>query len=223
MSNNVYVIGTDMIRFGRFENATPPGLAAQAALLALDDAGLSIKDIQAVYSGNCGETMVGQRMLQLIGQTGVPVVNVTNACATGATAFREAMIAIKAGVCDVALAVGSEKMGKGMLVRKNRAGEAIPSEGLAGSGTMPAVFSEMGMEHTRAYGTTPEQYAQVSVKNHFHSTCCPQNCSGHVPHRLLPSFRCLHVLVLFLSMSNREFPPQNRVFYLYPHRFLDPG
>ena len=87
MSNNVYVIGTDMIRFGRFENATPPGLAAQAALLALDDAGLSIKDIQAVYSGNCGETMVGQRMLQLIGQTGVPVVNVTNACATGATAF----------------------------------------------------------------------------------------------------------------------------------------
>lgn len=174
MSNNVYVIGTDMIRFGRFENATPPGLAAQAALLALDDAGLSIKDIEAVYSGNCGETMVGQRMLQLIGQTGVPVVNVTNACATGATAFREAMIAIKAGVCDVALAVGSEKMGKGMLVRKNRGGEAIPSEGLAGSGTMPAVFSEMGMEHTRSYGTTLEQYAQVSVKNHLHSTLNPK-------------------------------------------------
>ncbi len=174
MSENVYIIGTDMIRFGRFEGATPPGLAAKAALMALDDAGLSIKDIEAVYSGNCGETMVGQRMLQLIGQTGVPVVNVTNACATGATAFREAWIAIKAGICDVALAVGSEKMGKGMLVRKNRAGEAIPSEGLVGSGTMPAVFAEMGMEHARAYGTTPEQFAQVSVKNHFHSTLNPK-------------------------------------------------
>ena len=174
MSDNVYVIGTDMIRFGRFADATPPGLAAKAALMALDDAGLSIKDIEAIYSGNCGETMVGQRMLQLIGQTGVPVVNVTNACATGATAFREAWIAIRAGICDVALAVGSEKMGKGMLVRKNRAGEAIPSEGLVGSGTMPAVFAEMGMEHARTYGTTPEQFAQVSVKNHYHSTFNPK-------------------------------------------------
>ena len=92
MSNDVYVIGIDMIRFGRFDDSTPPLLAAQAALMALDDvgAGLTIKDMQAVYSGNLGETMVGQRMLQIIGQTGVSVVNVTNACATGATAFREA-------------------------------------------------------------------------------------------------------------------------------------
>jgi len=175
MPNDVYVIGTDMIRFGRFENATPPSLAAQATLLALDDAGLGIKDIQAIYSGNCGETMVGQRMLQLIGQTGVPVVNVTNACATGATAFREAWVAIKAGLYDVTLAVGSEKMGKGMLVRKNTAGEEVPSEGLIGSGTMPAVFAQMGSEHTRKYGTTAEQFARVSVKNHHHSTLNPKS------------------------------------------------
>ena len=174
MSNDVYIIGIDMIKFGRFDGETPPSLAAQATLLALDDCGLGIADMQAVYSGNCGETMVGQRMLQLIGQTSVPVVNVTNACATGATAFREAYIAIKAGMCDVALAVGSEKMERGMLVRKNRAGEAVPSEGLAGSGTMPAVFAEMGQEHARKYGTTPEQFAQVSVKNHFHSTLNPK-------------------------------------------------
>lgn len=174
MDNDVYVIGTDMIRFGRFENTNPPKLAAQAALMALDDAGLDVRDMQAVYSGNCGETMVGQRMLQLIGQTGVPVVNVTNACATGATAFREAWIAIKAGLYDLALAVGSEKMGKGMLVRKNTAGEEVPSEGLTGSGTMPAVFAQMGLEHTRKYGTTAEQFAQVSVKNHHHSTLNPK-------------------------------------------------
>jgi acetyl-CoA acetyltransferase len=168
------VIGTDMIRFGRFDDATPPQLSARAALMALDDAGLAITDMQAVYSGNCGETMVGQRMMQLIGQTGVPVVNVTNACATGATAFREGWIAIKAGLYDLVLAVGSEKMAKGMLVRKNTAGEAVPSEGLVGSGTMPAVFAQMGLEHTRAYGTTLEQFAKVSVKNHHHSTLNPK-------------------------------------------------
>lgn len=172
--SDVYIIGADMIRFGRYDESTSPQLAARAALLALDDAGLGISDVQAIYSGNCGETMVGQRMLQLIGQTGVPVVNVTNACATGATAFREGWIAIKAGLYDLVLAVGSEKMAKGMLVRKNTAGEPVPSEGLIGSGTMPAVFAQMGMEHTRRYGTTLEQFAGVSVKNHHHSTLNPK-------------------------------------------------
>lgn len=174
MSDDVYVIGTDMIRFGRFDGATPPQLAAQASLMALDDCGLSILDMQAIYSGNCTENMVGQRMLQIIGQTGVPVVNVTNACATGATAFREAWMSVKAGVYDLVLAVGSEKMGKGMLVPKAAARQVVPLEGLVGSSTMPAVFGQMGLEHARAYGTTFEQFAKVSVKNHHHSTLNPK-------------------------------------------------
>ena len=98
MSNDVYIVGIDMIRFGRFDDAKPETLAAQAALMALDDCGKTIHDIQAIYAGTCNGTMMGQRMLHYIGQTGVPVVNVTNACATGATAFREAYIAIKAGI-----------------------------------------------------------------------------------------------------------------------------
>ena len=176
MSNDVFVVGIDMIRFGRFDDATPPQLAAKAALMALDDvgAGLTIADVQAIYSGNLGETMVGQRMLQIIGQTGVPVVNVTNACATGATAFREAWMSIKAGVHDLVLAVGAEKMGKGMLVRRATGAEEVPSEGLIGSSTMPAVFAQVGMEHSRRFGTTFRQFAQVSVKNHFHSTLNPK-------------------------------------------------
>jgi len=174
MSEDVYIVGIDMLRFGRFDDATPPQLAAAAAVLALDDADLSVQDLQAVYSGNCGETMVGQRMLQLIGQTGIPVVNVTNACATGATAFREAWIAIRAGLYDVVLAVGSEKMGKGMLVRRNTGADPVPTEGLFGSATMPAVFAQMGLEHSRKYGTTLEQFAKVSVKNHHHSTLNPK-------------------------------------------------
>lgn len=166
--NDVYIVGVDMIKFGRYPDRTVPGLAAEAALMALDDAGLGIKDMQALYCGNLGQAsgMVGQRVLAEIGQTGIPVTNVANACATGATAFRDAWMAIKAGVYDVALAVGVEQMGKGLL----GGGGGVSTEGLIGSGTMPSMFAHIGMEHTRKYGTTFEQFAQVSVKNHFHST-----------------------------------------------------
>ena len=77
-----------MIPFGRYPTRSLSSLGAEAALLALDDAGLSILDIQALYCGNLMEAhlMVGQRILREIGQTGVPVVNTANACATGATA-----------------------------------------------------------------------------------------------------------------------------------------
>ncbi|HWF78228.1 MAG TPA: thiolase family protein [Caulobacteraceae bacterium] len=171
----VYVVGTDMIKFGRFPDRTVPNLGAEAALMALDDAGLTIKDMQALFCGNLGQAsgMVGQRVLQEIGQTGIPVVNVANACATGATAFREGFMSIKAGQYDVVLCVGVEQMGKGLL-GGGGGGAGIPTEGLLGSGTMPSVFAHVGMEHTRQYGTTFEQFAKVSVKNHHHSTLNPK-------------------------------------------------
>ena len=173
--SDVYILGVDMIKFGRFADRTVPSLGAEAALLALDDAGLTIQDMEALYCGNLGQSsgMVGQRILQEIGQTGMPVVNCANACATGATAFREAWTSIKAGLYDVVLAVGVEQMGKGLLGGTG-AGKGIPKEGLLGSGTMPAVFAEAGMEHTRKYGTTFEQFAKISVKNHHHSTMNPK-------------------------------------------------
>ena len=90
--------------------------------MALDDAGLKIQDMEALYCGNLGQAnaMVGQRILQQIGQTGIPVVNCANACATGATAFREGWMAIKAGVYDLVLAVGVEQMGKRPARRRRR-------------------------------------------------------------------------------------------------------
>jgi acetyl-CoA acetyltransferase len=118
--------------------------------------------------------MVGQRLLQQIGQTGVAVVNCANACATGATAFREGWTAIKAGLYDTVLCVGVEQMAGAGLLGGGGGGKGIPTEGLLGSGTMPAVFAEAGMEHARKYGTTFEQFAKVSVKNHHHSTMNPK-------------------------------------------------
>lgn len=171
--SDVFVVGIDMIKFGRYPDRTIPSLAAEAALMALDDAGLSIRDMQALYCGNLGQAsgMVGQRMLAEIGQTGIPVTNVANACATGATAFRDAWMAIKAGAYDITLAVGVEQMGKGLL----GGGGGVSTEGLIGSGTMPAMFAQIGMEHMRQYGTTFAQFARVSVKNHFHSTMNPKS------------------------------------------------
>ncbi len=169
--SDVYVIGTDMIRFGRFPERSVPQIAIPSVLGALDDAGLAIKDMEALYCGCLFESnrMVGQRILQEVGQTGIPVVNVANACATGATALREGWTAIKAGLYDLVLCVGVEQMGKGLLGGAAPK-KGIPTEGLIGSGTMPTVFSELGMEHARKYGTTFEQFAKVSVKNHHHST-----------------------------------------------------
>jgi len=115
--SDVYVMGVDMIKFGRFPEKSVPELGAEAALLALDDAGLKIQDMQALYCGNLYQAsgMVGQRVLKVIGQTGIPVTNCANACATGATAFREGWMSIKAGIYDMVLAVGVEQMGRGML------------------------------------------------------------------------------------------------------------
>ena len=172
---DAYIVGVDMIKFGRFPEKSVPRIGAEAALLALDDCGLSIHDMQALYCGNLWQAngMVGQRILQQIGQTGIPVVNCANACATGATAFREAWASVKAELYDLVIAVGVEQMGRGLLGGGGgRSG--IPREGLLGSGTMPSVFAEAGMEHSRKYGTTFEQFAKVSVKNHHHATMNPK-------------------------------------------------
>src|SRR5215471_3997953 len=168
MGEDVYVLGIDMIKFGRFPNKSVAEIGAEAAL--------RIQDIEALWCGNLmqANNMVGQQILQLIGQTGIPVVNCANACATGATAFRDAWLAVKAGAYDVVLAVGVEQMGKGLLGGPGGGRGGIPKEGLTGSMTMPAVLAEAGMEHSRKYGTTFEQFAKVSVKNHHHSTLNPK-------------------------------------------------
>ena len=175
--SDVYVIGIDMIKFGRFPEISVPKLGAEAAQLALEDAGVTIHDVESLYSGNLMQAgaMVGQRILQEIGQTGISVTNTANACATGATAFRGGWMAIKAGIYDLVLVVGVEQLGKMGLLGGGGGGGGIPKEGLLGSGIMPAVFGEAGMEHARKYGTTFEQFAKVSVKNHHHSTMNPKS------------------------------------------------
>ena len=171
---DVYVAGVGMIRFGRYKDRDVPDLGGEAMVLALDDAGLALRDVELLAAGSLfqANAMVGQRILQQVGQTGIPVVNVANACATGSTAFREAWLAVASGEHEVAAAVGVEQMGK-MGLLGGGGGSGVRTEGVLGSGLMPAVFGQAGMEHMRRYGTTQVQFAKVAVKNHRHSTRNP--------------------------------------------------
>ena len=172
--SEAYIIGADMIAFGRYPDRTPAQLGGEAALMALDDAGLTIDDVEVLYTGSgftAGASM-SQQIMREIGQTGIPCINVSNACASGATAVREAFIAVKSGMYDVALAIGTEMNPRGMLGGGPTAG--LTPEGIFGSGSMPAVFAECGMVHAGKYGTTIEQFAKIAVKNRKHGSLNPK-------------------------------------------------
>jgi acetyl-CoA acetyltransferase len=180
-----------MTKFGKHPDLDTVDLAAEAAMGALDDAGVSMKEMGILAAGNLmgGGLGIGQAIQKQIGQTGIPVYNVANACATGATALRTAVMAVKAGEADYGLAVGVEKLaGAGLLAggaRKSdnnvytpsgRYGAVAPVDGRIGTDTMPGVFAQIGMQylHDHEYGDAPfELFARISEKNHSHSTLNP--------------------------------------------------
>src|SRR5437879_12797462 len=117
-SDDVFILGIDMTKFGKHPDKDTIDLASEAALGALKDAGVSMKDMGVLAAGNlmAASAGIGQMLQKQIGQTGIPVYNVANACATGATALRTAVMAVKAGECADGLAVGVEKLtGAGLL------------------------------------------------------------------------------------------------------------
>jgi len=176
-----------MTRFGKHPTLDTVDLGSEAARGALRDAGLTMKDVGVLAAGNLGSPGFGQALQKQIGQTGIPVYNVTNACATGATAVRVASMAIKAEETDVGLAVGVEKLsGMGLLAGGTSAGDTdtwrpsgrfgavAPLDGRIGTETMPGVFAQIGMEYGHRYGGTSfELFARISEKNHAHSTLNP--------------------------------------------------
>ena len=186
--DSVWVLGTHMTRFARYADLDIIDLAAKSAMGALDDAGVSVHDIDVLAAGSLfqASAAVGQRLQKQIGQTGVPVYNVANACATGATAIRTVIMAIRAGEAQIGLAVGVEKMGKmgllGGAVKKEkkvfepagRYGAVTGVDGLLGTETMPGVFAQAGMEYAGKHASVGfEQFARVAYKNHQHSALNP--------------------------------------------------
>ena len=117
MSEDVFILGINMTKFGKHPDLDTVDLAAEATMAALADGGVTMADMGILAAGNLmGMGGIGQQLQKQVGQTGIPVYNVSNACATGATALRTAIMAIKAGECDMGLAVGVEKLaGAGLL------------------------------------------------------------------------------------------------------------
>jgi acetyl-CoA acetyltransferase len=189
MAENVWILGIHMTKFGKHKDKDTLDLGAEAVFGALDDAGVTMRDIGVLGAGNLlGSFGYGQQLQKQIGQTGIPVYNVGNACATGATALRVAIMAIKAGETDMGLAVGVEKLaGAGLLTGNadkgqsarwepsGRQGAVAPLDGRIGTETMPGVFAQIGMEYGHRYGGADfELFARISEKNHAHSTLNPK-------------------------------------------------
>ena len=179
-----------MTKFGKHADKDTVDLAAEAATGALADAGVTMADIGVIAAGNlmAANAGIGQQLQKQIGQTGIPVYNVANACATGATALRTAIMAVKAGEVKYGLAVGVEKLsGAGLLggagkkksdaevwAPKGRYGAVAPVDGRIGTESMPGVFAQIGTEYGHKYGGTSfELFAKISEKNHAHSTLNP--------------------------------------------------
>ncbi len=192
MSEDIYILGITMTKFGKHPDKDVVDLGAEAAMAALADAGVTMADMGILAAGNLMNASAGfgQQLQKQIGQTGIPVYNVANACATGATALRTAIMAVKAGECDFGLAVGVEKLaGAGLLggggAKKSdghkwepsgRFGAVAGVDGRIGTAAMPGTFAQVGMEylHDHQYGGEAfELFAKISEKNHSHSTLNP--------------------------------------------------
>src|SRR5438105_15710951 len=190
MADNVWILGIHMTKFGKYPDKDNVDLAAEAAQAALKDGGVTMKQMGVLAAGNLmgASGGIGQQLQKQIGQTGIPVYNVANACATGATALRTAIMAVKAGECDMGLAVGVEKLaGVGLLGAGGRPksdkqewqphgryGAVATVDGRIGTETMPGAFAQIGMEYGHKYGGTSfELFARISEKNHAHSTLNP--------------------------------------------------
>lgn len=190
MGDSIWVLGVFMSKFGRYPEKDLVDLSAEAGLAALQDAGVTMQhmDVMAVGTLYEANASLGQRVAKQLGQTGLPIYNVANACATGATAVRTVYMAIASGEAQMGLAIGGEQMGKmGLLGSAARArtekkvfepsgrfGSVMSVEGVLGTGLMPGVFAQAGMEYSaKNAGVGFEQFAKVAEKNHAHSTLNP--------------------------------------------------
>ncbi|MFX0028229.1 MAG: thiolase family protein [Candidatus Hermodarchaeota archaeon] len=210
MSDKVYVYSVGMTKFGKFLDKSIKDLTREALKSLQDDNEFDLKNIEAAWFSNTGWGMTdfqhsirGQVALTPNGVDKVPITNVENACASGSTAFNGAWTAIKAGVFDCALAIGSEKvyqedrakmMGgfitytdveltKNMIAQmqktaKERAEKAAKSgekkESKKGGHSVFMDFYAAGARaHMKEYGTTQRQLAVIAAKNHNNSTLNP--------------------------------------------------
>jgi benzoylsuccinyl-CoA thiolase BbsB subunit len=166
----VAVIGIGQTKFGKFPNRSAIDMGREAALAALKDAGVNPKLIQVAYASRLIDSgVIAQHILKGVGIAGIEMVNVQNDCAGGATAFRNVWKDIANGLYDYGIAIGVESMTTMTIAGKMLSPLGDDLEGQLGM-TMPAVFALLAHRQMELFGTTLEDFATISVKNH-HNAC----------------------------------------------------
>jgi len=171
---SVAVVGIGKTPFGVFPDRDLRSLAVEAGEKALKDAHVSPEAVEAFYLGNfAGPGFVGQNhlapwVLSGMGISDIPATRIEDACASSGSAFFHAWSAVASGVYNVVLVTGAEKMTSQPtpVVTEILAGAGDVSGEVRAGATFPALFAMIARRHMHQYGTTREQLAAVSVKNH---------------------------------------------------------
>jgi acetyl-CoA acetyltransferase len=174
---DVCVIGVGMTKFERCDRDFTD-LVREAVSGALEMSGAEPKELEQAYAGYVnGMSTQGQRALYAMGIGGLPVYNVHNYCSTGSTALHLGYQAIASGMNECVLAFGFEKMEKGPLEKQLQGlkDTDIGKQADKGPPIAARMFGDGGRAHMEKYGTTKEQFAKVSVKNHRHSVNNPRS------------------------------------------------
>lgn len=203
---NVFILGAGMTPLGKHLDKSVKQLTAIAVDAALADAGCGKEAIEAAWFSNTRQGVMegqhgirGQAALRAYGFEEIPIVNCDNACASSSTGVNQAFAAIKAGLSEVALVVGADKMNypekrelmfeafmggmdrelaEAQLERqlKLSAGLDLPPEAYADTGQRSIFmdsYAAMARHHMALFGTTREQIAAIASKNHWHSQFNP--------------------------------------------------
>jgi benzoylsuccinyl-CoA thiolase BbsB subunit len=167
----VSVIGTGMVKFGKYNDVSLADIGWPAVLQAMNDAGLKPGDVNAFFCGTgLSGPMPGQRVLGRLGMTGIPIINVENACSSGSSALSLGCMAIASGQHDVVMVMGIEKLTKfngGTIPLEKEDWEV--SNGLV----MPALYAMRARRYMHDFGLTNEQLASVVVKSRRHAALNP--------------------------------------------------
>lgn len=189
----VVLAGVGMTPIGKFLDRSIASLVAEAVRETLADAGATPQSIGVIYYANTAAGVMdgqhsvrGQHAMREVGLNGIPLINVENACASGATALHQAWLAVASGYVDVALAVGAEKL---YSTDKARSFAAMTSAldqsrlaeiyaelgGEAGDRSVfMDVYAKMALSYMERSGATQEDFARVAVKNHDHGALNPK-------------------------------------------------
>lgn len=167
---DVYVIGAGMTPFGELWNKSIREIFVDAALHAIQDAG--VDHIDSLYVGSMspglfvGQEHLGAVVADFLGMTPIPATRVESACASGGISFRQAFLEVASGASEIVLAGGVEKMTDGADVTEALATAADQEYEVYHGITFPGLYAMIARAHMHQFGTTREQLAAVAVKNH---------------------------------------------------------